>query len=506
MFENNNAVKYMEVNVNMTPKGYEGLGKQGMLFHQACFELCDNALAAAKDGEMARISIALAPGDTKDSLWVAISDCSHGMGPTILDDSLQMGSLSTGNNRLHEHGFGLKNALACLVPGGDWTIYTRQDTSQDYLQVSGPFDTKMSIYKTPTLELPAGLNLKWPDPSTVVLMRVPMKVARTVQRQGKQSMTDLVTLRSWLVEHLGVTYRGYLEMDPVMLEPSAKIVVTIGENEVLVPPMPVPMMLAKSEMLQVELNGAVVPIRYTHGILDEEARNSLVLGKKSKYYYKGNQPTQGIDIRLGKRVISTAQLDQIWYQEDGKPVTRHNQYNDFVGELLIPELPRGVLSTLNNKTDINRADEDWDVIFAVLQEFQPEKNGKVLREEDVKIRWMQMLQATCPEDTVTREVSVWDTGARIDVRAENGDKCVLYEVKIHKATPQDLYQLKMYWDGLVVEGRQPTEAVLLASSFSDNLNGMLNVMNQMPAPYLPSGAPSAPYNLKIATLKEKHLV
>ena len=56
-------------------------------------------------------------------------------------------------------------------------------------------------------------------------------------------------------------------------------------------------------------------------------------------------------MRLGKRVIATRVFDVIWKTDDGlSQLTRHNNYNDFVGEVLIPELPRGVLTTVNNKS------------------------------------------------------------------------------------------------------------------------------------------------------------
>ena len=66
---------------------------------------------------------------------------------------------------------------------------------------------------------------------------------------------------------------------------------------------------------------------------------------------------------------------------------------------------------------------------------------------------MKILKAANPEDDVTSEISVWPTGTRVDVvdKGANG-KCDIYELKTRKAEPQDLYQLRMYWDGLVLEG------------------------------------------------------
>ena len=424
-----------------------------------------------------------------------------------LTNALQLGSAPLNDNRLNEHGYGLNNALACLSGGsGDWCIYTHCQPGP-YYKVSGPFDLNMTVKMTNTIDLPETLNLQWPEPSTVIFVRVPMSMARTLQRQGNRKLSDLSTLRQWLIEHLGVAYRGYLELDPVSLEPSAKIAVTIGQSSLLVPPIPVPMMMARTERLEVELGGQVVPVTYIHGTLDKSKREHLVHGSKTRYYYQCSQPTQGIDIRLGKRVIATAQLGEIWHREDGSPLCRHNSYNDFVGELILPELPRGVLATLNNKTGIDRNDPDWETIFDALSDFPPQKNAIKYSEDELKNKWMKLLKAANPEDEVTSEISVWPTGTRIDVVDKGtNDKYDIYELKAHKAEPQDLYQLKMYWDGLVLEGIQPTRGFLLVSEYSDAIQKMANAMNTLPTPHLPDGTPSQPYHLLLATHTEKELI
>ena len=242
--------------------------------------------------------------------------------------------------------------------------------------------------------------------------------------------------------------------------------VTVGGSTVLVPPIHVPMMLTRTEHFQVELGGQVVTLTYVYGVLDRSQRDRLVQGGKARYYYQSSQPTQGIDIRLGKRVIATAQLSEIWQREDGKPLSRHNSYNDFVGELLIPELPRGVLATLTNKTGIDRNDPDWDKVFEALAAYPPVKNAQSAGEKELRLRWMKMLKATNPEDDVNGEVAVWPTATRIDVVDRNkSGKCVLYELKAGKGEPLDLYQLRMYWDGLILDGVQPTQGYCWRPSF-----------------------------------------
>ena len=482
----NTSLARHEIHINITNKAFDGLARQGMTFPQGNCEVVDNALAAALPGDKARICIALAPDNDQNYLNLAVADWGRGMD---LD--------------------------ACLSGGtGDWCIYTHSQPG-NYYKVSGPFDLTMIVEQMDTLDLAPGLNLHWADPSTVVCVRVPMTIARTMQRQGNRRPTDLATMRTWLIEHLGVAYRGFLSLDSETLEPSAKIVVTVGDSAVLVPPIHVPMMMTHTEHFQVELGGQIVTLTYVYGLLDRSMRDHLVQGGKARYCYQGSQPTQGIDIRLGKRVIATAQLGEIWRKEDGSALSRHNAYNDFVGELLIPDLPRGVLSTLTNKTGIDHTDADWAKVFEALAAFPPiknaqsapVKNAQSAGEKELRLRWMQMLKATNPEDDVTGEVTVWPTGTRIDVtdRTKSG-KCDIYELKAGKGEPQDLYQLRMYWDGLVLSGVQPTRGVLLAAGFAEHMAAMLPLMNALPAPLFPDGSPSAAYNFSLATHAEKQLV
>src|SRR5205807_521466 len=134
----------------------------------------------------------------------------------------------------------------------------------------------------------------------------------------------------------------------------------------------VPLGDTQNKYLDIELGGKVCRLEYRYGVLDTVKRDKLVRGNKAKYYYQQNQPTQGIDIRLGKRVIATRQFETIWKSERGESqLSRHNKYNDFIGELLIPELPRGILTTANTKTDFNLDDPDWGKIFDKLTEVRP---------------------------------------------------------------------------------------------------------------------------------------
>jgi hypothetical protein len=477
---------------------FRGLAKQNMLFHQCIGELIDNAIAASREDQKFRVEVIFIKKE-EDSVDVYVADNCRGMTLGIMKKALQLGESATTDNRLNEHGFGMKNALATLSgENGWWKIWTKPVDEDTVYTAEGPFGPEMYVRDDEAFPEETFLPS---DISTLIKVPVRLSFVQTVQGRGAPAK-DLALLREWLIEHLGVLYRGYLEQDPRTYENSGVIVVSIVRDRVRVPPIPVPLGNMVTKYLEIEIGGEVVNLEYRYGALDEVKRDNLVRGQKAKYYYQGNQPTQGIDIRLGKRVIATMQFQTIWKHPDGdRQLSRHNRYNDFLGELRIPELPRGILTTVNNKTDFNLDDPDWVKMFDKLNEIRPIENIRERSESALRKKWMSMLRATNPEDTVTDERCVWPTGTRIDVYRKMADgKIVIYEMKTGTGSPIHLYQLKMYWDGLVLGGEQPREAILLVEDFNTTLEEMVNIMNQLTPPNN-----SEPYDFRIEKHEDKGL-
>lgn len=97
--------KEYNISINITPKAFEGLARQGMLCHQGICELCDDALAATLPNEKARVCVALAPDADKNHLNIAVADWGCGMELAALTNALQLGSAPLSNDRLNEHGY-----------------------------------------------------------------------------------------------------------------------------------------------------------------------------------------------------------------------------------------------------------------------------------------------------------------------------------------------------------------------------------------------------------------
>ncbi len=481
---------------------FQGLAKQNMLFHQCISELVDNSIAAKDKNRKFKIQIIFENINNDFSYVYIVDDCA-GMTLNVFEKALQLGESATTDCRLNEHGFGLKNSLATLSSSnGDWKIWTRDKNLNKVLSVTGPFNSQMFIEDND--QFPNSDILPTPDDiSTLIKVKVKKSFIQTLQGRGAPT-TDLERLREWLIEHLGVMYRGYLEQDDESYDNEGVIIVSIGNDTLQVPPIQVPFGNKNVEYMDIEIGGETYNLKYYHGTLDEVRRNSLVRGQPTKYYYQGNIPTQGIDIRLGKRVIAVKQLETIWKTDDNNRISqlsRHNDFNDFVGELVIPNLPRGILTTVNNKTDFNLDDMEWQKIFNRLNDFRPKRNIRTKTEAVLKNKWMGMLKATNPEEQISDEISVWPTGVRIDVyRKTLNNDIIIYELKVGTASPIHIYQLKMYWDGLVLNGEQPREAILLVEDFHTNIEEMINKMNTITPPNK-----SKPYNFKIEKQKNKGL-
>jgi hypothetical protein len=486
----NAPISKHKVQLQATKGLFKVFAKYGLLFHQCLSELIDNAIAASLPKRKFRVDIALQENKSHHDIYdVLIADSGSGMSLEHIKQALQVGESATGSNRLNEHGVGLKNALATLSRGdGPWCIWTKPEKGGTAYKVEGPFQPEMTIeevHSFPHFGILPG------DYSTIIQVPVSLSTIQNVQGRGKPAK-DISKLCEWLIEHLGVTYRGYLTPG----KEDGEIWILLEDHQWQVPPVYVPFRHTTTVSFDVGLGGTPYTLEYEWGIVDAEKRDVIVGGKKARVYYQQNITTQGVDIRLGKRVLSTKEFENIW-----KDVARHNQYNDFVGELRIPELPRGVLTTRPDKTNFNLGDLNWSDVFQELEKHRPPKSLRIVTEEELKRQLIVALGALYPEDNIFNDVRVWPTRTPIDVYRETCEgEIFLYSIKSNAGSAEHLYQLKMFWDGLVVDRRKPrhpVEAILVAKDFSKDLAEMAKAMNEMrPQPH------SMPYKFTIKRLSD----
>ncbi len=451
---------------------FKGLAKSNLKFHQCICELIDNSIAAC-NGKKFDITVILSTNSKDKSLIdVHIVDKSGGMDKETLKKAINIGNSATTTHRLNEHGFGLKNALAVLTHGGEynWNIWTKAKNTPIVLHIKSPFKQKMLIDEVENFpELP--YEQTHDKISTIIHAEVKKELLKSMQYVGRKS-EQLETQVDYLHEHLGVAYRGFLSSKKV-----GEITI-IAENqseeegfsEQAVRSLNIPFKNEDGEKnLKLKVRNKEIEFKVTYGYLKEDE-------EQYKIYYRGYNSQKGLDIQIGDRVIATGIFNEIW--KDIATEDKNDGYRTFVGEVIIPEQNRGIFSTINNKTFVNEEDDDWKKLFEIIGreiDPKPSKNWRPT-EEYIRKELIKKLKLT-PSKPIVDSRKVWGTGVEIDVYYEYKDEIFIYEIKIGKAAPLHLYQLKMYWDGLVIQGKQPTKAILMIEEIGKNIETMIEEMN-----------------------------
>ena len=188
-----------------------------------------------------------------------------------------------------------------------------------------------------------------------------------------------------------------------------------------------------------------------------------------------HMPTQGLDIQLGDRVISTAQFDTIWDR------VRHPSFNAFTGVVAIDitGLPRGFLNTLANKSNIDLSDKGWRKIFDAIAE-----NVKPLESEPLTLgKYAQEFANRLVADTgneVELQFPLYANRTRIDVLEHIDEShCKIYDFMSGVATLKSVTELRTHWDGMVAQGIQPVSAVMFCNKRGPMLKHTCDEMNTL---------------------------
>jgi hypothetical protein len=288
------------------------------------------------------------------------------------------------------------------------------------------------------------------ETGTRVFVQTTFEYFRTLYRRLDRFDERLVER---LLEHLGVIYRGYLSDRRNTLWIRWRASPEATWNEDPVPPIPIPFGESQTKDIKVTVGGKEPTIQYTWGWIDEEKRDRMT-GRPYplKIYYQVNQRTQGVDIRLRGRVVSPHVLTEIWNLE------RHPDLNKFAGEIVIDSEE---FSSVNNKTTLDEQNPFWQALRNKLQEpeLTPLEFKQIRRqdEEEIKAMLKSQLPHLVPGSKVDLDFVTWaGMGVKIDLlHTLASHEQHVYEVKARELTPQDVYQLVMYWDGRVKDGVPP---------------------------------------------------
>ncbi len=482
-----------DVKISIEEQRYwEGLGRQEMDFHQVIGELIDNSISASgkdSEAELLPFKIEITLEKIGNKILVKVAD--EGIGMTvdeITEHIFSLGGKGRSEGPLNEHGFGLKNALCVLTIGNKlpWKIETRDDLAVKnrlVYVVKGPFSSRMKLELGDLESWNEGLKHVNADRGTRVFTETTFEFFNTLYTRAR----TFETLVERFIEHLGVMYRGFLK------NPHNKLWLrwrNLGDNEnnpnhnaelneFRIKPIDIPYDAGGSQTSEIEIDGPDGKAKaiYIRGNLDVEKIKDGSQGKPYplKIYYQGNIPTQGMDIVVRDRVLKTGQLPEIW-----PDIPRHNNFNKFVGELILTD-PK--FRTVNNKISLDPHNTYWIRLLEKLDndDLKPQRITGAKIERDLSKKLKTMLEGHYTGSTVQRDRTIWGgAGVKVDIFHElsNGELHI-YELKAGTAAPLDAYQLLMYWDGIVKdEGKSPKVGRLVAKSIPDSVKNIINDINK----------------------------
>ncbi|MEH3135986.1 MAG: hypothetical protein PGN30_13425 [Mycolicibacterium neoaurum] len=453
---------------------WDGFARQTIDCQHAIGELIDNALsaplpnAAGTGAQPAVIELTLRELDN-GVIRLQVADAGTGIPWAALTGTpnvFDIGYRPATPGRMNEHGFGLKNALALLTSGfsRDFKVLSRPtDSGGAIYAVSGPIAAVMQAQDDCTTnDWEEDLDvLAHVSSGTKVVADISAQYFKTVY--GRAAGFEVLVNR--LAEHLGVMYSVFLEEGNQIWVRYRSAQATNWLKHQLVP-VPTPFLSnaqvqVTEKTLTFEVDGLEYSAVYRYGLLDKTVKDSES-GRPWPYplriHFQGSNARCGISLIVRGRVLKTGVFREIWPDKAGDV-----SFNNFLGELILDERFR----TTNNKTDLDLHAAVTDRLFDQLREdFQPEKATKRASEESLRkaiIKQLSTVHGLTGAD-LPKHKTVWDGSADIDIYYRVGASEHLIETKVEAGQVADVYQLLMYWDGLVDEGKHPTEGVLVAAS------------------------------------------
>lgn len=464
-------------------KYWIGMGRQELNFHQAMGELIDNCISAArKDAEGYTLPLKIEINIEKKSEKIYVSIKDNGMG--ISEEELLKHIFSPGGQGkscgiLNEHGFGLKNALCVLTKGNklNWKILTKDieaEANNNIYKVKGPFSSNMKLELSSEED-----DFEKIGTGTKIELETSFDYFSTTYNRGKK----FLTLIERFIEHLSVIYKLFLE--------NANNTIIVRWKETIDPSSKWESHTLEGVKIYYDIDGVQeyeitlegeegrVNAKYKVGKLDTDKTKSG--GNKKgfpyplKIYYQGNQQTQGVDLIVRGRVVKTSILKEIW------KIDTHNSMNRFIGEIILEDVK---FKTINNKLGLDPNNEYTVKLLEELNNDSKYKIEKITRtktEESIKKKFEKNLKGLFTGATVERERPIWNgAGVKIDVylRESNND-ITIYEFKTVTANPIDVYQLVMYWDGIVRDDKEsPKLGRLIASEIPNSVKNIIDEINK----------------------------
>ena len=202
-----------------------------------------------------------------------------------------------------------------------------------------------------------------------------------------------------------------------------------------------------------------------------------------KPFYQRNAKNAGLEIRLNGRVLAYGLFDSSIFS-----VAPHPLFNAFVFRINLladQNNKQYIPSTKTTKSGMQITDELLE-LFACVQNHCPNmdifKTATENTTETVMTDHLQtILEGAATQQNpivVQREYGVWDS-TRLDIHSTQQGQQVItaYECKKGRANALDLYQLRMYCDGLHDQGNPANVGILVANQYAPDVVQIMQNLN-----------------------------
>lgn len=467
---------------------WAGIGGHFDNLGQIVNEFVDNSISSFIANELATRNVIIRIKELAPNGDVEITIEDSGTGIKDLDAAFTLGCQKAGESPLNEHGFGLKHALASANPDNNsWRIFTRTNEdhkNKTFKKIEAPYtinDFKGSVVA----------DDNWPGSisgsGTLIQFVCSREMFKTLGRGIRGGVTSFTTLCDILCEDLGFVYAGIISSSGVSISmqieeyggsPITRSVGAVSPDwEDYLPP--------HSGTETKDLGGGPVEIEYEFGKIREKKGRTPFDNSTTRKYYQRNMSTSGVEIRINGRVLCYNLFKEIW------GIEKHNSFNYLLVTINLKSSDQEALpKTRTSKNGLREGDPKLESLYEWIRScmHEPKKDVSLSdHETDLFEELKRRLSKYNPDPNkvIETEMHVFtQTGnskdrVRLDLYQKDSYGITVYEGKKENTTSKDVYQLRMYWDGLVYDGITPTSGILVAKEHPDSVKSLIAVVNTM---------------------------
>jgi len=468
------------------------------------FEFADNGISSFAGRGTALIVIFIQQLNESGDIMISVED--NGTGLQDINTAMSLGKVDKSLNTLNMYGMGTKQALASINPSNDnWTICSRTEADVSagvFKRIKAPYSSEI-FYGEIVDDEP------WPGTGTgtgtIVSFVCDSSFFKTLTQALTKVKDDFLTISDILYEEIGHTYSKLIENGTVKfiykVKPYNK-----PEEVYVVDPIKQKWNIDKfnSGSETVDLGNGPVTLQFSVGTIQQLPDRKLFDNKTSRLYYKEKITSSGCEISLNGRIIRSNIFHDVWPQQ------RHNKYNKF---LMTVDVISNDIDKLpppqTTKIDFIKGDIRLETLYSWIRSIQP---NPICEEPTINIetRLFQELERKKKEYAkikgniciIIRNQRVFKTlgddgeGVYADMYEKDTNGIAIYEGKRGASHPLSVYQLRMYWDGLVKDGIKPFVGILLAKKHPKNVLNIIEYLNHL------KDSKGNRYNFKLKTWKD----